>query len=74
MSVIPLFKNKYFDLSFWATEQGVYFYEILQILKLQRKEIGMPAYVTFYKCTGSIKGGGPERFKKVQEIVATEKG
>ena len=34
----------------------------------------MPAYVTLYKYTGSIKGGGPERFKKVQEIVAAENG
>lgn len=34
----------------------------------------MPAYVTLYKYIGSIKGGGPERFKKVQEIVAAENG
>lgn len=34
----------------------------------------MPAYVTLYKYASSIKGGGPERFKKVLEIVAAEKG
>jgi uncharacterized protein with GYD domain len=34
----------------------------------------MPTYVTLYNYTGSIKGGGPERFEKVKEIVAEEKG
>ncbi len=34
----------------------------------------MQAYVTLYKYKGPIKGGGPERFEKVKEIVADEKG
>jgi uncharacterized protein with GYD domain len=34
----------------------------------------MAMYVTLFKYTGPIKGGGPERFKKVQEIVAAENG
>jgi uncharacterized protein with GYD domain len=34
----------------------------------------MPAYVTMFKYTGSIEGGGPERFEKVQQIVAEENG
>jgi len=34
----------------------------------------MPTYVTLYNYTGPIKGGGPERFEKVKEIVAEEKG
>ena len=34
----------------------------------------MPFYVTLYKYTGSIEGGGPERFKKAQQIVADENG
>jgi uncharacterized protein with GYD domain len=34
----------------------------------------MPAYVTLYNYTGPIKGGGSERFEKVKQIVAEEKG
>ncbi len=34
----------------------------------------MPAYVTLYKYAGPVKGGGPERFEKVKQIVAEEKG
>jgi uncharacterized protein with GYD domain len=34
----------------------------------------MPTYVTLYNYTGPIKGGGPERFEKVRQIVAEEKG
>jgi uncharacterized protein with GYD domain len=34
----------------------------------------MPAYVTLYKYTGPVKGGGPERFEKAKQIVAEEKG
>jgi uncharacterized protein with GYD domain len=34
----------------------------------------MPAYVTLFKYEGPIKGGGPKRFEKVQQIVAAEKG
>jgi uncharacterized protein with GYD domain len=34
----------------------------------------MPTYITLYNYTGSIKGGGPERFEKVKQIVAEEKG
>ena len=34
----------------------------------------MQAYVTLYKYKGPVKGGGPERFEKVKEIVADEKG
>jgi uncharacterized protein with GYD domain len=34
----------------------------------------MPVYITMYKYTGSIEGGGPERFKKAQQIVADENG
>lgn len=34
----------------------------------------MPAYVTLYKYTGPVKGGGPERFEKVKRIVAEENG
>jgi uncharacterized protein with GYD domain len=34
----------------------------------------MPAFVTLYNYRGSIEGGGPERFKKIMEIVAEEKG
>jgi len=34
----------------------------------------MPTYVTLYNYTGSIKGGGPERFEKLKQIVAEEKG
>jgi uncharacterized protein with GYD domain len=34
----------------------------------------MPTYITLYNYTGSIKGGGPERFERVKQIVAEEKG
>jgi len=34
----------------------------------------MPTYVTLYNYTGPIKGGGPERFEKLKQIVAEEKG
>ncbi len=34
----------------------------------------MTAYVTLYKFTGSIKGGGPERFKKFNALVEAEGG
>ena len=34
----------------------------------------MPTYITLYNYKGPVKGGGPERFKKVNEIVAEEKG
>ena len=34
----------------------------------------MQAYVSLYKYKGPIKGGGPERFEKVKNIVADEKG
>ena len=34
----------------------------------------MPTYVTLYNYTGAIKGGGPERFEKVKQIVTEEKG
>jgi uncharacterized protein with GYD domain len=34
----------------------------------------MPTYITLYNYTGSIKGGGPERFEKVKQIAAEEKG
>ena len=34
----------------------------------------MPTYVTLYNYRGPISGGGPERFKKVNEIVAEQKG
>jgi uncharacterized protein with GYD domain len=34
----------------------------------------MPTYVTLYNYTGPIKGGGPERFAKVKQIVDEEKG
>jgi uncharacterized protein with GYD domain len=34
----------------------------------------MPKYVTLYNYTGSIGGGGPERFENVKKIVAEEKG
>ena len=34
----------------------------------------MPAYVTLYNYKGPVEGGGPERFKKVTEIVAEENG
>jgi uncharacterized protein with GYD domain len=30
----------------------------------------MPKYVTMYKYTGAIEGGGPERFAQVQQIAA----
>ena len=34
----------------------------------------MQTYVTLYKYTGPVKGGGPERFEKVKQIVADENG
>ena len=34
----------------------------------------MQAYVSLYKYQGPVKGGGPERFEKVKNIVADEKG
>ena len=34
----------------------------------------MSAYVTMFKYTGPTKGGGPERFKMVQQIVAEANG
>ncbi len=34
----------------------------------------MQAYVTLYKYTGPVKGGGPNRFEKVKQIVADEQG
>jgi uncharacterized protein with GYD domain len=34
----------------------------------------MQAYVTLYTYTGPVKGGGPERFEKVKQIVADEQG
>jgi uncharacterized protein with GYD domain len=34
----------------------------------------MPTYVTLYNYKGPVSGGGPERFKKVSEVVAEEKG
>ena len=38
------------------------------------KEDVMPTYVTLYNYKGPVSGGGPERFKKVSEVVAEEKG
>lgn len=32
----------------------------------------MAKYVTLYRYTGAIEGGGPERFAKVREIVAAD--
>jgi len=34
----------------------------------------MPTYVTLYNYTGPIKGGGPERFEKLKQVAAEEKG
>lgn len=34
----------------------------------------MQLYVTLYRYRGPAKGGGPERFEKVRQIVANEKG
>ena len=34
----------------------------------------MQAYVTLYRYTGSVKVGGLERFEKVKQIIADEKG
>jgi uncharacterized protein with GYD domain len=34
----------------------------------------MATYVTLCNYTGPIKGGGPERFEKVKQIAAEEKG
>jgi uncharacterized protein with GYD domain len=33
----------------------------------------MAKYVSLFKYTGAIEGGGPERFAKAQQIVAAEK-
>jgi uncharacterized protein with GYD domain len=32
----------------------------------------MPSYVSLFKYTGAIEGGGPERFAKAQQIAAEE--
>ena len=32
----------------------------------------MPKYVSLFKYTGAIEGGGPERFARAQQIVAAE--
>jgi uncharacterized protein with GYD domain len=34
----------------------------------------MQVYVTLYKYTGPVKGGGLERFEKIKQIVVDEKG
>ena len=34
----------------------------------------MAKYVSLFKYTGAIEGGGPERFAKAQQIVAAENG
>ena len=34
----------------------------------------MPTFVTLYNYRGSVEGAGPERFKKLSEIVASENG
>ena len=34
----------------------------------------MQAYVTLYRYTGPVRGGGLERFDKVKQIIADEKG
>jgi uncharacterized protein with GYD domain len=34
----------------------------------------MQPYVTLYKYTGPVTGGGEKRFEKVKQIVADEKG
>lgn len=34
----------------------------------------MAIYLSLYNYTGPIKGGGPDRFKQVQEAVAAEGG
>ena len=34
----------------------------------------MQAYVTLYTYTGPVKGGGPDRFEKVRQIVGDEQG
>ena len=34
----------------------------------------MAIYVTLYNYQGPIKGGGPDRFKKVQEVLETGGG
>ena len=34
----------------------------------------MQAYVTPYRYTGPVKGGGPDRFEKVKQIVGDEQG
>ncbi len=34
----------------------------------------MPNYVSLYNYESPVKGGGPERFEKVKQIVAEENG
>ncbi|MCH8075061.1 MAG: GYD domain-containing protein [SAR324 cluster bacterium] len=34
----------------------------------------MATYITLYNYQGPIKGGGPDRFKKVQEVLETGGG
>jgi len=34
----------------------------------------MQAYITLYTYSGPVKGGGPDRFEKVKQIVADEEG
>ena len=34
----------------------------------------MPKYVTLFRYTGAIEGGGPQRFAEAQKIVAGEGG
>jgi uncharacterized protein with GYD domain len=34
----------------------------------------MQAYITLYRYRGPVKGGGQDRFEKVRQIVADEKG
>ena len=34
----------------------------------------MAKYVSLFRYTGAIEGGGPERFAKAQQIVAAENG
>ena len=34
----------------------------------------MPKYVTLFRYTGAIEGGGPERFQKAKDILAEVNG
>jgi uncharacterized protein with GYD domain len=34
----------------------------------------MPKYITLFKYTAAVEGGGPERFAEIQKIVAAENG